>query len=260
MAHSYIESFADEETAFRIFVAHYPETTLLVDTYDTLEGVRKVIHLARERGDDFAIQALRLDSGDLGVLAKEARALLDTAGLGEVELFASGGLDEFEIERLLAEGAPLDGFGVGTALGTVADQPGLDSAYKLCGYAGTPRMKLSSEKSNLPGPKQIFRFSEDGTATRDAIATAGEDQPGGRPLLQKVMAGGERTEAGRQRPVGEIRAYAEEAARALPERLRALEAVEEPYPVALSEKMDARLHEVRSELEERMGVAADGDE
>ena len=260
MAHSYIEAHDSEMDAFRNFSEVFPETTLLVDTYDTLEGVRKVIQLASERGDepeeDFQVQALRLDSGDLGALAKDAREMLDDAGLDEVQLFASGGLDEFKIERLLDDGVPIDGFGVGTAMGTVADQPGLDSAYKLCGYAGQPRMKLSSEKSNLPGRKQVFRFSEDGTASRDVIATAGEDQPGGRPLMQQVMAGGERTEAGRRKPVEEIRAYAEEAVGALPERLRALEKTEDVYPVALSEKMETRLREVRSRLEERMGVEA----
>jgi nicotinate phosphoribosyltransferase len=259
MAHSYVEAHDSELGAFRHFSDVFPATTLLVDTYDTLEGVRKVIQLAEERGDDFRIGALRLDSGDLGALAKEARAMLDEAGLEDVQLFASGKLDEFEIQKLLASGAPIDGFGVGTSLGVVADQPGLDSAYKLCGYAGTPRMKLSSAKSNLPGRKQVYRFSEDGTAARDVIATAEEDQPSGRPLLQHVMAGGERTEAGqKKKPVEETRAYAEEAVGALPERLRALERVEEPYPVALSDAMDTRLKEVRSRLEEQMGVEAGG--
>jgi nicotinate phosphoribosyltransferase len=263
MAHSYVEAHDDERDAFRNFSAAFPETTLLVDTYDTLEGVRKVIRLAEERGAEpeqpFAVGALRLDSGDLGALATEARTMLDEAGLGEVQLFASGGLDEFRIRELLNGGAPLDGFGVGTSLGTVADQPGLDSAYKLCAYDGTPRMKLSSQKSNLPGRKQVYRVSEDGTAARDVIATAEEDgPPGGRPLLQQVMAGGERTEAGRPAPVGEIRAHAAEAVGALPERLRALDPVETPYPVALSEAMATRLDEVRSRLEKQMGTEAGG--
>lgn len=257
MAHSYIEAHEREHAAFRNFSEVFPETTLLVDTYDTLEGVRKVIQLAEEQGEDFRVGALRLDSGDLGALAREARAMLDEAGLGDVALFASGGLDEFKIRDLLAGGAPIDGFGVGTSMGVVRDQPALDSAYKLCGYAGEPRMKLSSEKSNLPGRKQVFRFSEKGTVTRDVIATAGEDPPpDGRPLLQQVMAGGKRTEAGQKKPVEEIRAYAEEATEALPEHLRALERAEDPYPVELSDAMSERLAAVRGRLEEQMGTEA----
>lgn len=256
MAHSYVEAHDSEDEAFRAFTKLYPETTLLVDTYDTLDGVRAVVRLAEERGEDFAVEAVRLDSGDLGALAEEARSLLDEARLETVDLFASGGLDEFKIQALLEDGAPIDGFGVGTAMGVVADQPGLDTAYKLCGYAGTPRMKLSSEKSNLPGRKQVFRFLEDGEAARDVIAPAGEEQPGRRPLLKKVMAGGERTEAGQKRPLEEIRAYAGEAVGALPARLRALEKTAEPYPVALSDAMEERLRAVRSRLEEKTGAEA----
>jgi nicotinate phosphoribosyltransferase len=262
MAHSYIEAHESEQAAFRNFSDVFPETTLLVDTYDPLEGVRKVIRLAEKQGPGFRVGALRLDSGDLGALAKQAREMLDEAGLEEVALFASGGLDEFKIRDLLAGGAPIDGFGVGTAMGVVRDQPALDSAYKLCGYAGQPRMKLSSKKSNLPGRKQVFRFSEGGTseggtAARDVIAPAGEDPPPeGRPLLQNVMAGGERTEAGERTPPDELRAYAEEATDALPERLRALEKTEEPYPVELSGAMRERLEEVRGRLEEQMGTEA----
>ena len=257
MAHSYVEAHESEQAAFRHFSEVFPETTLLVDTYDTQRGVRKVIRLAEEQGEDFRVGALRLDSGDLSALAKEARAMLDEAGLEGVALFASGGLDEFAIRALMEEGAPLDGFGVGTSMGVVRDQPALDSAYKLCSYAGAPRMKLSSAKSNLPGRKQVFRFSENGTATRDVIATEGEDpSPEGRPLLQHVMAGGERTEAGERRAPEKLRAYAEEAAGALPERLRALEKAEEPYPVELSGAMEDRLENVRERLEGQMGTEA----
>ena len=131
MAHSYIEAHEKEEDAFRAFAGIYPETTLLVDTYGTLDGVRKVIRLARDSGDAFKVQALRLDSGNLVALAQDARALLDEAGLTDVQLFASNSLDEYAIQDLLEKGAPIDGFGVGTRLGTMADQPYLDSVYKL---------------------------------------------------------------------------------------------------------------------------------
>ena len=108
LAHSYIQAHDDEAEAFRRFARLYPETTLLVDTYDTLAGVRKVIDLAHEAGSDFNVHAVRLDSGDLLDLAVKTRALLDEAHLQRVNIFASGGLDEDEIARLVAAGAPID--------------------------------------------------------------------------------------------------------------------------------------------------------
>ena len=196
MAHSYIQVHASELDAFRAFSAIYPATTLLVDTYDTLEGVRRVIRLAEEQGADFRVRAIRLDSGDLGALAREARALLDGAGLGQVRIFASGGLDENEIARLVDQDAPIDAFGVGTAMGVSADTPTLDMVYKLTQYAGSGRIKLSPGKAVLPGPKQIFREEVDGIAVRDVIACATEQRPG-RALLAPVMQQGRRLLAGK---------------------------------------------------------------
>jgi len=106
MAHSFVQACTSEVEAFRAFTRRFPQTTLLVDTYDTLEGVRNVIRLAAELGADFGVRAVRLDSGDLSTLAKQARALLDQAGLSRVELFASGGLDEWQVERLVGQGRP----------------------------------------------------------------------------------------------------------------------------------------------------------
>jgi len=254
MAHSYVEAHDSEMDAFRAFADLYPETILLVDTYDTLAGVRKVIDLAEERGEDFGVRGIRLDSGDLAALAKEARTLLDGAGLGDVQIFASSGLDEHKIADLLDRGAPIDGFGVGTRMGTSADQPALDSAYKLCGYAGQPRMKLSTEKSNLPGRKQVIRQYEDGTALRDVIATEADDRHVGAPLLDRVMADGERTEAGASRPLDAHREHAAARVSELPDRLHALEIDPERYEVVLSDAMEARLDETRSELQESMAV------
>ena len=254
MAHSYVEAHDSEMDAFRAFADLYPETILLVDTYDTLAGVRKVIDLAEEHGADFSVRGIRLDSGDLAALAKEARTLLDGAGLGDVQIFASSGLDEHKITDLLDRGAPIDGFGVGTKMGTSADQPALDSAYKLCGYAGQPRMKLSTEKSNLPGRKQVIRQYEDGTALRDVIATEADDRHVGAPLLDRVMADGERTEAGASRPLDAHREHAAARVSELPDRLHALETDPERYEVVLSDAMEARLDETRSELQESMAV------
>ena len=157
MAHSYIESFASEKEAFRTFARDFPgRTTFLVDTYDTLNGVRTAIEVIGELGlsDNLAV---RLDSGDLGELSRGARTLLDDAGLQHVRIFASGGLDEVELDRLVRGGAPIDAFGVGTRMGVSADAPSLDSAYKLVEYDGRPMLKLSEAKATEPGRKQVFR-------------------------------------------------------------------------------------------------------
>jgi len=252
MAHSYVEAHDSEMDAFRAFADTYPETILLVDTYDTLEGVRKVIQLAEERGEAFQVRGIRLDSGNLAVLAHEARRMLDGAGLDDVMIFASSGLDESKITKLLDRDAPIDGFGVGTKMGTSADQPYLDSAYKLCGYAGTPRMKLSTDKSNLPGRKQVYRQYDGGTAVRDVIATEDETLDGA-PLLDRVMAGGERTDAGEKRPLDAVRENAAVRTAELPDRLHTLEEAD-PYTVEQSNAMNDRLERTRRRLQEEMAV------
>ncbi|HLU49896.1 MAG TPA: nicotinate phosphoribosyltransferase, partial [Planctomycetota bacterium] len=157
MAHSYIQAHESELDAFAAFARVFPETVLLVDTYDTIAGVERVIELSRRLGEEFRVRAIRLDSGDLGELAREARRRLDRAGLERVEIFASGGLDERSVARLVTEGAPISGFGVGTSLAVSRDAPDLDMAYKLVEYEGKSRLKLSSAKAILPGRKQIFR-------------------------------------------------------------------------------------------------------
>lgn len=247
MAHSYIEAHELENDAFREFSSIYPDTVLLVDTYDTLEGVRKITELARDRGEAFAVRGIRLDSGDLAELAFESRKILDDAGLHDVTIFASGSLDEYRIRELVETGAPIDGFGVGTRMGTIADQPYLDSAYKLSGYAGQPRMKLSSQKSNLPGRKQIFRRYRDGAAVEDVIAIRGETVDG-TPLLEQVMKGGRRTDAGRV-SLEDARAHAKASLSEMPERIHALERTDPPYPVRISSALDKRVQETRSQLE-----------
>lgn len=121
MAHSFVAAAGDELAAFEAFARVFPETVLLVDTYDTLEGVDNVIRLAGRLGEAFRVSAIRLDSGDLSALARQARARLDAAGLDRVRILASGGLDERRIAGLVADGAPIDGFGVGTSLATSSD-------------------------------------------------------------------------------------------------------------------------------------------
>ena len=255
MAHSYVEAHDSEMAAFRAFSDLYPQTILLVDTYDTLDGVRKVIDLVNEPGLDIEVRGIRLDSGDLAELAHESRRLLDEAGLEDVLIFASGGLDEYKIVELLERGAPIDGFGVGTKMGTSSDQPALDSAYKLSGYAGEPRMKLSAEKSNLPGRKQVVRQYEAGLAVRDVIATE-EEQISGAPLLERVMADGERTESGAARPLTALREHASARLSELPERLRALNPDVPDHEVVLSDGLEERLNTTRHALEQQMAAEA----
>ncbi len=251
MAHSYVEAHNDEAEAFRSFAELYPETTLLVDTFDTLTGVREVTRMAARLGADFRVKAIRLDSGDLKRLSMESRAMLDAAGLPHVKIFASNSLDEFSIEKLVQDGVPIDGFGVGTRMGTMSDRPYLDTAYKLCAYAGRSRMKWAERKSNLPGRKQVFRRFEDGRAAGDVIALAGEVVDG-MPLLECVMHDGRRTDAGR-RTLDDACAYARDGLATLPDRLLALEEAVPPYPLVLSPGLEAEIEVCREARMARAG-------
>lgn len=255
MAHAYIEAHDDELDAFRAFTALYPETTLLVDTYDTLEGVDRVIALARAQGDAFRVRALRLDSGDLRSLARAARARLDAAGLESVQLFASNSLDEYRITELIAAGAPIDGFGVGTRLAASTDSPTIDSVYKLVAYEGRPRMKLAEDKTTLPGPKQLYRHADaQGRFTHDTLATAGEPPlDGAVPLLVEVLREGARTDAGRD-TLAQARRRAADGLARLPERLHELEATPFVYPVARSPRLAALRDTVQADLRRRHGL------
>lgn len=246
MAHSYIEAHTLEVDALKAFGNLYPGTTLLVDTYDTLEAVRHILDLFQRSNGAFRPGAIRLDSGDLADLARRSRELLDSGGLTDVKILASGSLDEFSIRNLVASGAPIDGFGVGTRLGTMADQPYLDSAYKLSAYAGAGRMKLSSEKSSVPCPKQVYRYFEGGKAVRDVVVSRGEELDG-TPLLECVMRTGKRTEAG-SRTLDDARRHASDCLGYLPDRLFALETAELPYPVTLSPKLQERAESTRRAL------------
>jgi nicotinate phosphoribosyltransferase len=247
MAHSYFQAHDDEAAAFEAFAGLYPETTLLVDTYDTLVGVRKVIELARRLGSHFRVRAVRLDSGDLGDLARQTRQLLDAAGLSEVRIFASGGLDEHKLAALIESGAPIDAFGVGTKLAVSEDAPSLDMAYKLVEYAGRPRMKLSTEKVIYPGRKQVFRSVEGGRMVRDVIGRHDEALEG-KPLLRPVMRGGMRLADGRV-TLEEARAHARRELERLPETLRSLAPAAAPYRTDISPPLQSDLESLRHVLE-----------
>lgn len=220
MAHSYVLAFAHEEDAFRAFARSFPEPTLLIDTFDTLEGARKAAAVAGVRG-------VRLDSGDLAELSPRVRQILDDAGHPGIRIFASGDMDEYRIAALLADGAPIDGFGVGTQLGTSGDAPALGGVYKLVEDRSGPKAKTSTGKATLPGVKQVYRFAD-----RDLIALARQPAPeGGTPLLELVMAAGRRR--GTDPSLTEIQERCRQSVAGLPPRLRSLGPVA-PYPVEVS--------------------------
>ena len=252
MAHSFIEAFESEEEALFAYARSFPDSsTFLVDTYDTPGGAEKAAAVAAAMtSEGHSLQAIRLDSGDLLELAVRSREILDRAGLPGVRIFASGGLDEFEVDRLLSEGAPIDGFGVGTKVGVSQDAPSSDCTYKLVEYDGRPTLKLSTDKATLPSPKQVYRFVDrQGRYERDVIALASEQPPsGGSPLLGEAMAGGRRVRDGE--PLGESRRrFAVEFDR-MPVELRSLRPAEE-YAVGTSDELASLAQSVAAEVRAR---------
>jgi len=246
MAHSFIESFDDEAAAFESFARSRPDNlVLLLDTYDTEAAARKVVALAPKlKAAGITIRAVRLDSGDLVVLAKSVRKILDAGGLTAVTIFASGGLDEDALADFARRNAPIDGFGIGTQLTTSGDVAAIDCVYKLQEYAGVPRRKRSEGKATWPGPRQVYRrHAGDGTIAGDTVTLAGE--PGdGAALVQPVMRHGARVT--RVPTAAEARAHALAQLATLPEGLRRLDAPA-PYPVdigvalrELADRTDAR--------------------
>ena len=242
MAHSYIQAHQTEAAALEAFASMYPDTTLLVDTYDTLEGIRLVVDLRKRLGDRFRVAAVRLDSGDLAALARDARRMLDAGGLENVTIFVSSGLDEYQVAALVDSGAPIDAFGVGTKLAVSADAPEVDMAYKLVEYAGKGRFKLSHGKTLYPGRKQIFRRTLDSRMTGDTIGRFGESVPG-TPLLQLSMLAGALQP---QPTLEESRRYMQWQMAQLPQELLNFEAAMTPYPVAFSNGLKDDLENMRS--------------
>ena len=250
MAHSFVMSHDDERDAFRAYARTFPTAVvLLIDTYDTVEGARRAAAVAHELADEgIAIAGVRLDSGDLADLSVRVRAVLDDAGLPEVTVLASGDLDEHRIAALLAGGAPIDAFGVGTQLGTSADAPTLGAVYKLVEDADGPKMKLASGKVTLPGRKQVWRLAD-----HDVVSLHDEDVPAGRPLLTQVMAGGRRTVT---EDLADVRARALASLAWLPAPLRSLDPVgqEPPWPVTTSPGLDALAARVHADLDAERGA------
>jgi nicotinate phosphoribosyltransferase len=237
MAHSYVLSFESEEEAFESFMRDNPDDALLlVDTYDTIEGVRRAIDASRRLGVPLA--GIRIDSGDLPALAREARRLLDDAGLGESRIVASGDLEEHRIAEMCGAGVPIDLWGVGTELGTSRDSPVVNGVYKIVadlrGGAWRGVAKHSLDKETMPGSKQVFRTFGDGTMREDVVATA-EEELDGEPLLVPAMRSGEIVLA---ETLEEMQARTARNLQSLPVELRS-RGEKSPYPVRRSSELDA---------------------
>ena len=238
MAHSFIQAFDNEATAFASYLEEFPDTaTLLVDTYDTLDGVRNAIRVAeqaRSRGTN--VNAIRLDSGDLAELARAARALMDEAGFPQIRIMASGGLDEHSISQLVNSGAPIDAFGGGTRFGTSADAPYIDSVYKLVEIDGRPVTKLSTSKVTKPWAKQVFRRFEDGMMRGDVITRSTSQALSGYPhhMLSTVMKSGERLK--QRDSIATPRERVASGVRSIPEHIRKLKNPA-TYPVEHSDDL-----------------------
>jgi nicotinate phosphoribosyltransferase len=237
MAHSFVQIHDDEAIAFEHYARARPDgVTLLIDTFDTEAGVRKVVELAPKlKRDGIAIRAVRIDSGDLVAMARTVRGILDAGGLKDTTIVVSGGVDEDFIAKALGAGAPIDAFGVGASLDASSDVPVLECAYKLQEYRGKPRRKLSEGKVTWPGRKQVWRdYAADGSMRGDVLTIDGDAQLG-EALIAPVMKAGARV---RNAPsLADIRKHAAEQLRRLPDRLQRLEP-NAPYPVAISAALE----------------------
>ncbi len=252
MSHSFVMAHDRELKAFEDFAAVFPRlSTLLVDTYDSEAGIHNAARIGqRMREQGVKLSGIRLDSGDLRDLALRGRRILDQAGLSDVPIFASGNLDEYRIAELLAGGAPIDAFGVGTALAVSEDAPAGDFYYKLVEYRDEPRMKLSAGKASTPGRKQVFRAHNDkgmpyadlvGLVDEGTVTVAREFRPppaSVSPMLETQMESGRRV---MPRPALEdLRARTAEDLRQLDARLKSLRKPPE-FPVKTTAALNAMI-------------------
>jgi nicotinate phosphoribosyltransferase len=236
MAHSFVQVHDDEMTAFENFARSRPDgVILLIDTYDTEAGARKVVQLVPKlKADGIAIRGVRIDSGDLAAMARKVRAILDAGGLNDVIILVSGGINEDVLQTMTSTKAPIDGYGIGVNLDASIDAPSLDCAYKLQEYAGRPRRKLSEGKVTWPGRKQIWRrFGDDGRMSGDTLSLENDSHKGDL-LVVPVMRAGKRIAPAPK--LSQIREHAARELARLPEPLRRLEKNDD-YPVRFSEKL-----------------------
>ncbi|MFH1338348.1 MAG: nicotinate phosphoribosyltransferase [Candidatus Omnitrophota bacterium] len=255
MAHSYIMCFKKESDSFASYARSFPDKTiLLVDTYDTGKGIKAAIKVGLNlKKQGHKLLGIRLDSGDLAVLSKAARRMLDDAGLKEVGIFGSGNLDEYKIAELLKKGAAIDSFGVGTKMGVSEDAPFVDVIYKISEVMDRegnflPTMKLSEKKTTFPGRKQVYRIAgSKGKFLKDILALEGE-RVRGRPLLNKVM---QRGEIIYNKPaLSQIRDYAGNNLAALSAEYKRL-VKPATYPVIISPGLKKLTRDLTSEIKKR---------
>jgi nicotinate phosphoribosyltransferase len=252
MAHSFIMSYAKEIDAFRAFAKTFPnKSTLLIDTYNEFAGAEKAAIVAKEMEKaGHKLEGVRLDSGDLVETSKKIRTLLDQKGLGYVTIIASGDLDEYEIAELQRKDAQIDGFGVGTKMGTSTDYPYIDVIYKLSEVSNetgmfSSIMKLSEGKITLPGRKQVYRFTDNnGKYIEDVIALT-EEQVGGEPLLVKIMQNGKII--CNLPSLSEVRLAAAENLSKLPEQYKQLTNAP-TYPVKLSQALSDLVEQLKQKI------------
>ncbi len=239
MAHSYIMSFEREADAFLEFSKVFPEGMLLVDTYDTLDAVRKIAKSGLETS------GIRLDSGDLYALSVESRKILDEAGYRGTKIMASGDLNEYIVNDLVQRHAPIDVFGVGTELATSRDDPAMNGVYKLVAvkdpaengsYRIIYKLKTSPGKKTYAGPKQVFRFYEDGLVNFDIIGLDNESFSDGIPLMNMVMEKG--VVKSRLPTLDEIKGFHASQMETLPLQFRKIDLVPEKFPVKYSDKLE----------------------
>jgi len=231
-AHSFVMSFPNELDAFRAYSQTFPNnSTLLIDTYDTLQGARNAAIVGKElEAQGKKLRGVRLDSGDLAELSKQVREILDQANLSYVKIFASNDLNEYKIAELKSNGARIDGYGVGTELITAKPVSAISGVYKLVEDEDGAKIKLSAEKQTYPGKKQVYRIlEEDGTYEKDILALESENVSG-IPLLEKVVENGKRIAP--RRELKEIRKYCLEQMAKMPEHAKRL--VANPYEMATS--------------------------
>ena len=259
-AHKFIMDRPSELSAFRDYAKSFPHNTLLlIDTYDTIQGAKNACIVGKEmKARGAQLRGVRLDSGDLLALSKAVREIFDEAGLHDVEIFASNDLDEFQIDKLLAAGAPIDGFGVGTRLATGANfnpltgeggPSALPGVYKhverIEDEKVTVTMKFSEDagKSTLPSRKQLHRiYDDDGNYVKDVISLWTEDLQDSEPLLVPVVREGELVYSFPD--LAAMQAKAETELGRLPKPYKRLTEAEE-YPVALSPELDNLLVQLK---------------
>ncbi len=240
-AHSWTQIFPTEVESFRALLDTFPQTAiLLIDTYDPLVGAELAASIGRK------IPGVRLDSGDLLEKCRRVREILDRKGRSDTKIVASGDLNEYKIDELLSQGAPIDLFGVGTDLATSRDVPALSVVYKLVETERNGRVeyktKFSEQKVHWPGRKQVFRFSRDGWYDHDLIARAEERHPDEWPLLHPVMRDGQRL--ARRPSLADVRSNTLANLERLPEKFKRLRDAP-AYPVAKSAALEGLLDEVR---------------